>query len=276
MSCDDPFLVDCGLYDYGVDDSFQEFTGYKRLNWMTGEIEEEREPVAPCIYTYHHGLNDRKDPIDVCPFLEDLCEAMYQFKDFREKVVYALPHVYMYIFGKRNVQKTQVSLVQLSSYDTETYNKIKMVWSNPVAYAYVGACMEDQRFSRRLVNFFVVHYSLHVRRVRYKWLSREYPLRIELCDENGGYDVDLHDEYVNSKWNQKSPYRRSTIVHDEEFGDMELCESSFYTWFATCGGFEALVLLQDDVRAQKFVADNKARQRAKSKRDATASSEGHE
>ena len=132
--------------------------------------------------------------------------------------------------------------------------------------------------TKRLINYFVVHYILVQHKTCYYLDKRVYPFRIigEFNEHNNpealeltaqGANVvwiNLHQEYKTSKnkkgrRNMHAPYARSASVDGGDLQNYALCELNFYIWLDDMGGFEAFYKLETDVRDKKARYDEDKR-----------------
>ena len=179
-------------------------------------------------------------------------------------------YMILILYGKRNMKKESVKISKLSSAEKEVYRRIRSELSNNVRKERIFSFINQKDITKRLINYFVVHYILVQKEVSYYLDKREYPYKI-IGDFNNPYQdkilrlketganiiwINLHQEYKTSKnkkgrRNLHAPYARSISVMGEDMCEYSLCELNFYIWLDDMGGFDAFYRLETDVRDKK-------------------------
>lgn len=189
-----------------------------------------------------------------------------------------LPFLMLMVFGKRNLQKQSVSEAQLSKAELFVYKHIRSQMSDPLRSTRIRSFIDTKDITKRLINFFVVHYVLLHKEVAYFLDKRQYPHRIigefnvpfqpEIAklQEQGAHIVwiNLHLEYKlsktkNGKSNLHAPYARSVSVKGDDNMSYSLCELNFYLWLDDVGGFDAFNHFEADIREKKKQYDEQKR-----------------
>jgi hypothetical protein len=196
-----------------------------------------------------------------------------------EKVYLFAKHFVLLIYGKRNMKKESVNISKLSSSEKEVYARIRKELKNKERKKRIFGFINQKGITKRLINYFVVHYILVQHEISYYLDRRTYPYKIigefntphqkhilDLITEgNNIVWVNLHQEYKTSKHKQgrrnlHAPYARSISVKGEDGEDYSLCELNFYIWLDDTGGFEAFFRHEKDVRDRKSEYDEQKRQ----------------
>jgi hypothetical protein len=186
-------------------------------------------------------------------------------------------------FGKRNLEKKAVDESEISQSELYVYKHIRQKLQDPIRRKRIFDFIQTKDITKRLINFFVVHYVLIHKEVTYYLDKRQYPYKIigELnqffqsdiiqLQESGANIVwiNLHQEYKNSKTkngksNLHAPYARSISVKGDDQEEYSLCALHFYCWFDDVGGFEAFSHFETDIREKKKLYDEKNRKDHKS------------
>lgn len=182
-----------------------------------------------------------------------------------------LQYLIMFAYGRRNLRKEAIDEHKLSQEQREVYRRIRTEMNKPARRARILEFINKKDITRRLINYFVVHYALVKRELSYYLDKRTYPYRIlgtlnepnqpeivRLQDEGANIVwLNFHQEYKNSKnkhgqSNLHAPYRRSTSVKGADDGlDYSLCELNFYIWLDDVGGFDLFYMFEADIRDQK-------------------------
>jgi len=230
----------------------------------------------------HYRVFRRPKDVNPVPFLHFLLRVLDPHAH-AEKLRRILPVAAINIIGRRNLKKTLVRLEDLSEDDQHAYRRIERVLNEqPLRLKRVRDFMDDASVTRRLINYFVVHYSYAEREVSYYLDKTVYPYRIvgEIGEkeppeairriQNGEHivHINLHREYKSCKprdghRNRHAPYRRSNEVQGPNGIIIELCEMNFYTWLDEVGGIEAFWKLEEDVRQKKVAYDRHHRKAGK-------------
>lgn len=197
--------------------------------------------------------------------------------DLKCKIVF--PYLALLLTGKRNMKKQSVQENQLTTSELSDYKYIKEQLENKVRRKRVVDFINSRDITKRLINFFVVHYIRIHKEVAYFLDKTTYPYRIVgefnqpfqsyiLSLKQAGNDIrwiNLHQQYKmsktkNGKSNLISPYARSVSVKDESGFEYSLCEMGFYLWLDESGGFDVFAHFEQDVRAKKKIYDVQIRE----------------
>jgi hypothetical protein len=189
-----------------------------------------------------------------------------------------LEYLVLQMYGKRNLKKDAVEISQLSLVELEIYRRIRRELEHPVRRERILTFIQQKDITKRLINYFAVHYALVEKELSYYLDRRTYPYQIlgvfnephqpEILrlKESGANVVwlNFHQEYKNSKnkqgrRNRHAPYRRSVTVRGEDGQDYSLCEFNFYLWLDDVGGFELFYLFEKDIREKKLKYDEQKR-----------------
>jgi hypothetical protein len=182
------------------------------------------------------------------------------------------------IYGKRNMPKASVNISKLNVSELEVYKRIRRELSNTDRKLRIFKFINQKDITKRLINYFVVHYILVQRPIAYYLDKRTYPYTI-LGEFNNPHQthilklkeqghnivwINLHQEYKTSKnkkgrRNLHAPYARSISVKGEDSCDYSLCELNFYIWLDDMGGFEAFFKFEEDIRDKKSRYDEEKR-----------------
>jgi hypothetical protein len=186
----------------------------------------------------------------------------------------------MAMYGQRNLRKDAISESKLTKEQQVVYKCIRTEIDKPERRQRILDFINRKEITRRLINYFVVHYALVKKELSYYLDKRSYPYKIigKLNEPNQpdiialieqGHNIvwiNFHQEYKNSKnkngrRNRHAPYRRSTSVKGLDGLDYSLCELNFYIWLDDVGGFELFYMFENDVRYQKAEDARLKRQR---------------
>jgi hypothetical protein len=196
----------------------------------------------------------------------------------KKKVNMFSEYMILYIHGKRNMKKEPVNVSKLNSSEKEVYKRIRKELTNPERRERIFKFINQRDITKRLINYFVVHYILIQNEISYYLDKRTYPYKI-LGDFNNPHNSDilrlkekganiiwinLHQEYKTSKnkkgrRNLHAPYARSISVKGEDACEYSLCELNFYIWLDDMGGFDAFYHVERDVRDKKTQYDEEKR-----------------
>lgn len=184
------------------------------------------------------------------------------------------------LYGKKQLVKFPVNPDDLSSTEAFIYKNALTAFQNPVCHAKIMSFLSDEKISKRLLNFFIVHYILLYNPLTYTLDRRSYPYIVSNYNtEIPGNDIhslagteliNLHQEYKKSKFcraqkNMHSPYARSVSVTDKLFTwnskQFSLCEVNFAIWLDRVGGIDIFYKFYPDIKAKKLVHDRKGRKR---------------
>jgi hypothetical protein len=191
---------------------------------------------------------------------------------------YFISFLVLRMFGKRNLDKKAVDESEISQSELYVYKHIRQKLQDPIRRKRIFDFIQTKDITKRLINFFVVHYVLMHKEVTYYLDKRQYPYKI-IGDLNQFFQSDiiqlqesganivwinLHQEYKNSKTkngksNLHAPYARSISVKGEDQVEYSLCALNFYCWFDDVGGFEAFSHFESDIREKKRLYDEKNR-----------------
>lgn len=198
----------------------------------------------------------------------------------QEKARLFLQHLIMVTFGQRNLRKDAVDESKLTKEQLEVYRRIRVEMDKPERRQRILEFINKKEITRRLINYFVVHYALVKQELSYYLDRRSYPYKIvgqlnepnqpdiiRLIDQGANIVwLNFHQEYKNSKnkngrRNRHAPYRRSTSVKGTDGHDYSLCELNFYIWLDDVGGFDLFYMFEADIRDQKAEDARVKRQR---------------
>jgi hypothetical protein len=215
---------------------------------------------------HKHGLHN---------YLRDLMNDLQLFGVSASKVEAFIPFLVLGVFGKRHLEKQALAESQVSLAEQHIYRVIRDKLANPVRKQRIFDFMNSTTITKRLINFFVVHYVLIHKEVSYFLDKRVYPHRIvgeinqpfqpEIKERGEGIVwVNLHQEYKASKTksgksNLHAPYARSVSIKGDDNQDYSLCALNFYCWLDEIGGFEAFEHFESDVREKKREHDARRR-----------------
>lgn len=179
-------------------------------------------------------------------------------------------NIVLNIYGKRNISKRPVVPDLLSVSERKIYIRIRKSLNQPERRKRILDFIKEKHITKRLVNYFIVHYVLLEKQVSYYLDKRSYPYSILGDFNNPNFQpaldlisqgqnivwINLHQEYKLSKHthgrrNMHAPYARSTSVQGEDKFQYSLCELNFFIWFDEVGGIEAFYALEHDIRLQK-------------------------
>lgn len=173
--------------------------------------------------------------------------------------------------GRRNITKEVIPSTKASRADKIVARRLRSILMNSVRRTRILTFLSQKNVSKRMLNFFVVHYTLLYNDLTYFLDRSVYPYRIVAGDEDISRDavfINLHQEYKVMKTNRvmrnvHSPYARSVAIDDPLFTMAEhtysLSELSFAVWLDNVGGIDTFYRLEQDVRAKKRQFDNDKR-----------------
>ncbi len=187
-------------------------------------------------------------------------------------------YLILHTYGKRNIRKDAIEETNLSPSQQEVYKRIRQEIQDPIRRRRVLAFINDKNITKRLINYFVVHYALIEQEFSYYLDKTTYPykvigelnnpdqpdiLRRKEAGENIVW-INLHQEYKNSKnrngrRNRHAPYKRSISVRGADGEEYSLCELNFYIWLDEVGGFDLFYMFEDDIRQKKAKYDEEHR-----------------
>ena len=212
---------------------------------------------------HKRGLN-----LDISKLIEVMYEACDPSK--LDRMNHFISYFVLTIYGKRNIRKDAIDESKLSQSQREVYNRIRTEMKNPLRRQRILNFIHQKDITKRLINYFVVRYSLMEREISYYLDKTVYPYKVigefnnpnqaDILDRkaNGEHIVwiNLHQEYKTSKIkkgrrNLHAPYRRSISVRGADGNDYSLCELNFYIWLDDVGGFDLFYLFESDVREKK-------------------------
>lgn len=212
---------------------------------------------------YKRGL-----PLDVAPVVGVVLACLHPQHHAKAKVF--LQGFIMCTYGQRNLRKDAIDESKLSKEQLEVYHRIRGEMDKPERRQRILDFINKKEITRRLINYFVVHYALIKQEMSYYLDRRTYPYKIigtlnepnqpdiiRLIDQGANIVwLNFHQEYKNSKnkngrRNRHAPYRRSTSVKGADGHDYSLCELNFYIWLDDVGGFDLFYLFENDIRDQK-------------------------
>jgi hypothetical protein len=182
-------------------------------------------------------------------------------------------------FGKRMLHKDAVDVSKLSTLEQEIFFRIQQQLQDPCRRKRVLDFISNKHITKRLINYFVVHYILN-HPVCYFLDQRQYPYSIlrpfnephqpqtlELIGRGENIRwINLHQEYKRCKArngyrNCHAAYGRSNAVRGDDDQIYSLCEMNFYLWLDEVGGFEAFYEYEESVRKEKHQYDEDSRSR---------------
>jgi hypothetical protein len=221
-------------------------------------------------------IHKRGLPLDltlIATSLQQACKAGKQ-EFIQTFMCYFILHTY----GRRNIRKDAVTENNLTQSQREVYARIRSELQNPVRRDRILSFINEKVITKRLINYFVVHYSLIVREISYYLDRSQYPYRIvgdfnnpqqqEILERISQGEnivwINFHQEYKNSKnkkgrRNRHAPYRRSVSVHGADGNEYSICELNFYLWLDDVGGFDLFYLFEADIREKKAKYDEEKR-----------------
>ena len=257
----------------GVDDySFGDFSTF--MNDIQLNLEELSKECKTVV-----GKRKQVDDEQVLSFLNDidmLIDNQQKKRHIKEYFIYS-------IYGKRIIQKNPVSRNDLSINEREVYDNIrKSLIMYPGRQERIFSMI--QKYSKRLMSYFVVTYALVVKEISYYLDKSSYPFKVlgqynnqnqpEILEriangENIAW-INLHKEYKNStskdgRKNCHAPYGRSESVMGEDGVVYSLSEQNFYIWLDSVGGFEVFKYFLEDIKSEKCKFDLETRNRRKVK-----------
>ena len=223
--------------------------------------------------TYKRGLT-----LDVTP-LVGIVQSCIDASQVPKAQIF-LQYLIMFTYGQRNLRKDPVDESKLTKEQLEVYRRIRAEMGRPERRQRILEFINKKDITRRLINYFVVHYALVKQELSYYLDRRTYPYKIigqlnepnqpeiiKLIDQGANIVwLNFHQEYKNSKnrngrRNRHAPYRRSTSVKGADGQDYSLCELNFYIWLDDVGGFELFYMFESDIRDQKAEDARVKRQR---------------
>jgi len=243
--------------------------------WVEPEVETEQNHFLDSAQgkdvVHKRGMN-----LHLTKFISVLFEASdtAQYSIINNFIQYFI----LFAYGKRNIRKDAVDESKLNMSQKEVYNRIREEMKNPIRRQRILNFINQKDITKRLINYFVVHYSLMEREMSYYLDKTSYPFKVigELNNpqqleilkrkENGENIVwiNFHQEYKNSKnkkgrRNRHAPYRRSISVQGADGNEYSLCELNFYLWLDEIGGFELFYMFESDIRDKKAKYDEDKR-----------------
>lgn len=213
--------------------------------------------------------------------LSRLIQTVYQASDPNklQQINFFIQYFILFVYGKRNIRKDAIPEDKMTLSQKEVYNNIREEMKNPIRRQRVLNFINQKDITKRLINYFVVHYSLVEREISYYLDRRTYPYKIvgefnnpdqkdilQLKEKGANIVwINLHREYKGSKnkkgrRNNHAPYRRNIIVRGADGLDYSLCELNFYLWLDSIGGFELFYMFENDIRDKKAKYDEEKRQ----------------
>lgn len=221
-------------------------------------------------------IHKRGLPLDLTRLVNVIYWATDESK--RSRAEQFIQYLILFTYGKRNIRKDAVEVSKLSATQKQVYFRIRKELQNPVRKKRVLSFINQKDITKRLINYFVVHYSLVEKEISYYLDRRSYPYRIigkfnepnqpdilQLLEQGENIVwINFHQEYKNSKnkkgrRNLHAPYRRSISVQGDDGKEYSLCELNFYLWLDDVGGFEIFYLFEHDIRDKKAKYDEQKR-----------------
>ncbi len=260
------------------DDGFGSFSLLDMENWT---LDLDKPQKQTCVGLVGHKGRKRKKkqfkydkPQDPTTYLVALLQSITRMIPFENKVLTMCKYLILLVLGRRNVKKEAVEPCKLTLIEKQVFLKIQQGLTDQERKDRVFAFMKQRGVTKRLINYFVVHYILVEREVSY-YLDRRGSKGVIIGEMGNPFQqeiinliqmganivwINLHQEYKTSKnrdgqRNLHTPYARSTSVQDNFSGGFSLCELNFYTWLEHVGGFEAFRMLEGHIRAEKIKYD---------------------
>ena len=188
----------------------------------------------------------------------------------------------LFMYGKRRFDKRSVSRLDVTERERNVYDMLQKDISCPMRLKHITSFVQKPNITKRLVNYFIVHYVAERKGVTYYLDYTTYPYQILgrfgdpqqpviLAKIEAGASIawiDVHQEYKSCKSrfgrrNMHAPYARSNTVGTTGPTAMfSISELSFYTWFDSIGGIQAFKLLENDIRKCKRLFDSRRRLRS--------------
>ena len=211
------------------------------------------------------------------PFIDTVC-TFFPREIRRTFLVYFI----MYIYGKRRLDKRAIDSTGLTNRESHVYDRVRRELATKSKRERIYDFIGRKHNTKRLVNFFVVHYIVMYNPVSYYLNKTSYPYRIEgllnqynqpsvrqkISDGHCITWMNLHNEYKSSKTKAgrhrlHTPYARSVTVQTEDDSTTaySLCELNFYLWLDEVGGIEVFERLEPDIRRHKKSFDAARRKR---------------
>ncbi len=251
------------------DDTFENSEWMNLLETTTQKVEEQKSNKHTKRMVHKTGLQN---------YMSLLIRILSDMGVSESKRMSFISFLVLRTFGKRNLEKKAVNESEISQAELYVYKHIRLKLQDPIRRKRIFDFIQTKDITKRLINFFVVHYVLMHKEVTYYLDKRQYPYKIigQLnqffqsdiiqLQETGANIVwiNLHQEYKNSKTkngksNLHAPYARSISVKGDDEVDYSLCALNFYCWFDDVGGFEAFNHFESDIREKKRLYDEKNR-----------------
>lgn len=238
-----------------------------------------REPVPAPLMTNERPSAEQSD----ARLLQWMRHVVYILNDTPAPALDAvLSYFILQNRGRRFMQKNTVNVNQLSESEQRVFAHIQSQLRNPERKRRVTEFLNDRKITRRLINFFVVHYT-KFHPVAYYLDKRQYPYTIvkpmnqpalpqvlELIGQGAPIRwINLYAEYMSCKKldlyrNCHAAYGRSNAVKDDvNTATYTLCEMNFFLWLDSVGGIDAFRELEPEIRAAKqaYEEESHARER---------------
>lgn len=165
--------------------------------------------------------------------------------------------LFLLIHGKRNCVKSPVKVAELRPGERRVYRKIMAKFNRyPLVRERVHRFLGNRGISKRLLNYFIVHYVKSTNLVYYLDTTT-YPYKVFLDEPGvprvGVHCIDLGLEYRLAKQHVgpnelHCPYARSVRVEGHEYS---LSELSFTLWLDSVGAIDIFYVLEPVIRASK-------------------------
>lgn len=212
------------------------------------------------------------------PSILSFLKILQPFHLKRSEALRPLAHLAIKIYGKRVFQKHAVQGQDLTEHEQVLWYNIQQKFkNNPLQKQRVIQFINHKNISRRVISYFVVHYSYEEKSLWY-WLDRRtYPYQIigefnnphndtALQLKSQGHDirwVNFHQLYKVSKskigkGNYHDCYDRTAPV-DIDGKPYAIGVLNFYMWLDEVGGFDIFFKLEEDIRAKKAKYDEQSR-----------------
>ena len=182
---------------------------------------------------------------------------------------------------RRRIRKNHVVASELDALTLSVYNRVRKEYAKSHVRKRLDDIMKNTKFSKRLINYFVINFPITVSPVCYFVDKTTYPTRL-IGDINSSNQLDITQQiptndniqYVNMYLAYKKhkslnrhlhvPYGRSPYVSELCYADVThktISEINFFLWFDDIAGFEALKRMMIVVKRCKFGFDKSVRGR---------------
>lgn len=248
-----------------MDDGFTDLTESIWIS-LRGELEDNDLTARVKKATAPDQLNSQ--------IVKRFCTHIVHLITEKDIVKHLIVHILVTAYGKTYLQKSPISQASMTRIERHVFQYITKYLSNAEAKERVLAMMSNIKISKRLINYFVVHYSAHESVYYYinaqdKSIVGEVNCTQTPKTEHTLIHINLYAEYKLAKQNRgcnnlHSPYARSVTVHP--LSDYTLSEYNFWIWIDSVGAYHAFCQLEERVRAAKYKFDLNTRLRTRGKR----------